>query len=66
MPCEFINELSRGGLKVPTLSTVYFVHNAKNLHNNMELDGRLVVIIFKNFYFLLKLQWSSMIKPVNL
>ena len=33
---EFITELNRGGLHLPTLSTVYFVHCAINLHNRLE------------------------------
>ena len=33
---EFITELNRGGLHLPTLSTVYFVHCAINLHNKLE------------------------------
>lgn len=32
---EFISELNRGGLHVPTLATVYFVHCAINLHNKL-------------------------------
>ena len=36
VPCEFITELSRGGLSVPTFTTVYFVHNAINLYNLLD------------------------------
>ena len=35
--CEFISELNRGGLHLPTLTTVYFVHSAISLHNKIEL-----------------------------
>ena len=35
VPSEFISELSRGGLNVPTFTTVYFVHNAINLYNRV-------------------------------
>ena len=37
---EFISELNRGGLHLPTLNTVYFVHCAINLHNKLELPRK--------------------------
>ena len=51
VPCEFISELSRGGLKVPTLTTVYFVHNAINLHNKMELNRKSCRKYFQKLLF---------------
>ena len=33
---EFISELNHGGLHLPTLDTVYFVHCAMNLHNKLK------------------------------
>lgn len=35
--CEFISELNRGGLHLPTLTTVYFVHSAITLHSKIDL-----------------------------
>lgn len=40
VPSEFISELSRGGLNVPTFTTVYFVHNAINLYNTLDLSRK--------------------------
>ena len=34
--CEFITELNRGGLHVPTLSTVFFVHSAMYIHDKID------------------------------
>ena len=34
---EFLDELNRGSLSLPTLSTVYFVHTAHRLHENLKL-----------------------------
>ena len=31
----FLEELSRGRLHIPTLNTVYFVHNAVHLYENL-------------------------------
>ena len=36
IPCNFISELNRGGLHVPTLSTVFFVHSAMNIHDKID------------------------------
>ena len=33
---EFLDNLNRGGLSVPTMSTVFFVHNAYNLHDQLN------------------------------
>ena len=32
---EFLNELNRGGLSIPTLNTVFFVHCATSAHENI-------------------------------
>ena len=37
--CDFLEELSRGRLHIPTLNTVYFVHNAVHLYENLT-DSR--------------------------
>lgn len=37
---EFLHNLNRGGLSVPTMSTVFFVHNACNLHAKTEMRCR--------------------------
>ena len=63
--CEFISELNRGGLHVPTLSTIYFVHSAISLHNKTTLD-KIVVNISRNSYLSLMLHWHKMIGLVNL
>ena len=34
---EFLDNLNKGGLSLPTLSTVYFVHTAYYLHKNLKL-----------------------------
>ena len=34
---EFLDNLNKGGLSLPTLSTVYFVHTAYHLHQNLKL-----------------------------
>ena len=34
---EFLDNLNRGGLIVPTMSTVFFVHNAYNLHDQAKM-----------------------------
>ena len=34
--CKFISELNRGGLHVPTLSTVFFVHSAMYIHDKID------------------------------
>ena len=38
--CRFTAELSRGGLHVPKLSTVFFVHNAINVYNNLNVSRK--------------------------
>ena len=40
VPCEFISELSRGGLHLPTFTEVYFVHNTINLYNELDLNRK--------------------------
>ena len=37
---EFLDHLNRGGLSVPTISTVFFVHNAYNLHDMTKMHCR--------------------------
>ena len=37
---EFLDNLNRGGLSVPTMSTVFFVHNAYNLHDQAKMRCR--------------------------
>lgn len=37
---EFLDHLNRGGLSVPTISTVFFVHNAYNLHAMTKMHCR--------------------------
>ena len=37
---EFLDNLNRGGLSVPTMSTVFFVHNAYNLHDQTKMRCR--------------------------
>ena len=34
---DFLDNLNRGDLSLPTLSTVYFVHTAYHLHENLKL-----------------------------
>ncbi len=34
---EFLDNLNRGGLSVPTMSTVFFVHNAYNLYDKTKM-----------------------------
>ena len=34
---DFLDNLNRGGLSLPTLSTVYFVHTAYHIHANLKL-----------------------------
>ena len=34
---EFLDNLNKGGLSLPTLSTVYFVHTVYHLHQNLKL-----------------------------
>ena len=33
---EFLNELNRGGLRVPTLNMVFFVHSAFTLYSKVD------------------------------
>lgn len=37
---EFLDHLNRGGQSVPTISTVFFVHNAYNLHDMTKIHCR--------------------------
>ena len=37
---EFLDNLNRGGLSVPTMSTVFFVHNAYNLYDKAKIRCR--------------------------
>lgn len=37
---EFLDNLNRGGLSVPTMSTVFFVHNGYNLHGITKMRCR--------------------------
>ena len=37
---EFLDNLNRGGLSVPTMSTFFFVHNAYNLHDKTIMRCR--------------------------
>ena len=37
---EFLDNLNRGGLSVPTMSTVFFVHNGYNLHDQTKMRCR--------------------------
>ena len=37
---EFLDNLNRGGLSVPTMSTVFFVHNAYKLHDQAKMRCR--------------------------
>ena len=34
---EFLDNLNRGGLSIPTLSTVFFVHTAYHIYENLQL-----------------------------
>ena len=45
--CEFITELNRGGLHVPTLSNAYFVQNAINIHNNIDFSRKKCITYFQ-------------------
>ena len=44
---EFLNELNRGGLSIPTLNTVFFVHCAITAHENIPECRRNCTIYFK-------------------
>ena len=37
---EFLDNLYRGGLSVPTMSTVFFVHNAYKMHDKIKMRCR--------------------------
>ena len=45
---EFITELSRGGLSIPTLATVFFVHSAYILQNSLHDSKKNCRIYFRN------------------
>ena len=43
---EFLDNLNRGGLSVPTMSTVFFVHNAYNLHDQTKCVAAFILLSF--------------------
>ena len=44
---EFLNELNRGGLSIPTLNAVFFIHCATSAHENIPEIRRNCTVYFK-------------------
>ena len=42
---EFLEKLNRGGLSVPTFSTVYFVHSAFKIQDRLKPERAVVEVI---------------------
>jgi len=43
---EFLDKLNRGGLSMPTLATVNFVHCAMNLHESLPKNEKKLLEVF--------------------
>ena len=46
--CDFLNELNRGRLHVPTLTTVYFVHSSIHLYEKLDDSTKHCAEYFRN------------------
>ena len=56
---DFLDELSRGGLRVPTLNMVHLVHCAFNLQKNLDSSRRTCTIYFRKLLSFVDSPYSS-------
>ena len=49
--CRFLEELNRGSLRVPTLNTVLFIHNAQYTYEHLDESRKNCISYFQRLIF---------------